>query len=148
MRVVALLPVLSLLGALAACAAPPPRVPQDEALARALRGAWCNSDDGGRTCWAYDHFRDDGTLRACGRHPDEPAGFDGVGVVRIDGTRLCYRVTAATPNFWVRPGTRFCTRIVAVGADWHRYQDPESGALTTLTRVPVDQVRCPVEARP
>lgn len=148
MRAAALPPVLCLLGALAACATPPTALPQDDALARALRGAWCNSDDGGRTCWAYDHFRDDGTLRACGRHADEPVGFDGVGVVQVDGTRLCYRVTAATPNFWVRPGTRFCTDIVAIDAGSHRYQDPESGTLTTLTRVPVEQVRCPVQATP
>lgn len=132
------------LGLLGACAAPP----QGDTLAGALRGAWCNSDDGGRTCWAYDHFRDDGTLRACGRHPDEPIGFDGVGVVQFDGALLCYRVTAATPNFWVRPGTRYCTRIVEVSPDMHRYQDLESGALYTLTRVPPSQVRCPVTATP
>lgn len=128
--------------ALAGCAAPP-RPLQGDALVQALQGAWCNSDDGGRSCWAWDQFFADGTLRACGRQPDERQPFDGEGRFTVEGDRMCYVVTRASPNFWVRPGSRYCTRIVAIGAREHTYQDLETGERFTLTRVPAAGVRCP-----
>lgn len=112
---------------------------QGPALAAALQGAWCNSEDGGRSCWAYDVFLPDGRLQACGRWPDDPQPFFGVGVVTISGDRMCYRVTEASANFWVRPGSQYCTRILAVSPQMHRYQDLDSGRIDTLTRVPLAQ---------
>jgi hypothetical protein len=129
---------------LAACAATPdePKPLRDLELSLALAGAWCNSDDGGRTCWAYDIFGPDGTLRACGQFPDEALPFDGTGVVSVTGNVMCYRVTAATPNFWVKPGTTYCTRILAVSRKAHTYQDMESGRTHMLTRVASEVANC------
>ena len=116
---------------------------QGLALAAALEGAWCNTTDDGRSCWAYDIFRPDGTLRACGRFPDEKQAFDGTGRVSISGQVMCYRVLHATENFWVKPGSTYCTRIVEISATAHTYQDLESGARFKLLRVPSGSVTCP-----
>lgn len=134
------------LAMLAGCAAPQPMQPmqplRDAALLQALQGAWCNSDDGGASCWAWDQFFADGTLRACGRQPDEREPFSGRGAVTVEGDRMCYRVTRATANFWVRPGSVYCTRIVAIGASSHVYEDLDGGRRHTLLRVPASRVDC------
>lgn len=137
----ALLPVLLLFG----CAAAPDRLAplRDAALLQALQGAWCSPRPDGRGCWAYDEFFADGTLRACGRHPEDDAPFDGTGTVTVEGDRMCYRVTRASPGFWVRPGSRYCTRIVGVSASAHVYEDLDTGARFTLRRMAPAEVRCP-----
>lgn len=138
-----LLPALMLL---CGCAAAPDEAPvplRDAELLRALQGAWCSPQPDGRGCWAYDEFFADGTLRACGRHPEDGTPFDGSGTVTVEGDRMCYRVTRASPGFWVRPGTRFCTRIVGISAAEHVYEDLDSGARFTLRRLPAAEVRCP-----
>lgn len=61
--------VVPLLALLSACALTPP-MPEGPALQAALQGLWCNSEDGGRSCWAHDRFTPDGRLRMCGRAPD------------------------------------------------------------------------------
>ena len=80
--------------------------------------------DGGRSCWAYDVFSEDGRLRACGQFPDETRAFDGTGRVSIAGDLMCYRVLQASENFWVRPGSSYCTRIMSISRTAHTYQDP------------------------
>lgn len=134
---------------LAACATLPDPAQRltDQALARALLGAWCNSSDGGRSCWAFDVFSEDGTLRACGQFPDETRAFDGMGRVSIAGDLMCYHVLQASENFWVRPGSSYCTRILGISGTAHTYQDLETGAPFTLTRVPIEAVTCPAALR-
>ena len=96
------------------------RSPEDAALHRALLGVWCNSDDGGRSCWAWDEFYADGTFEACGRTEDDPRPFRGGGRVDVTGRRMCYVVTFASENFWLRPGGRYCTDIVAIDDRMHQ----------------------------
>lgn len=128
---------------LAGCAAAPAGPPRDDALHRALHGLWCNSDDGGRSCWAWDEFTADGRFRACGRTDDDPRPFRGEGRVDVRGQRMCYVVEAASDNFWLRPGQRYCTDIVAIDARMHRYRDIDSGAEFTLFRRGESPARCP-----
>ena len=77
-----------LLALLSACARPPP-LPEGPALQAALQGLWCNSEDGGRSCWAHDRFTPDGRLRMCGRAQDSRQAFDGLGEVETAGRRMC-----------------------------------------------------------
>jgi hypothetical protein len=129
-------PALVALLLLGACSSTPEALLalKDAALQQALLGTWCNSTDGGRSCWAYDQFAPDGSLRACGRHDDEALPFDGSGVVSVNGDRMCYEVTRATANFWARAGSRYCTRIIGISRSTHVYEDLESGARFTLYR--------------
>lgn len=127
----------------AGCASAPPAPPQGAALHRALHGVWCNSADGGRSCWAWDEFGTDGRFRACGRTDDDPLAFRGEGRVDVNGRRMCYVVEAASANFWLRPGQRYCTDIVAIDAGTHRYRDIDTGAEFTLYRRDNAAARCP-----
>jgi hypothetical protein len=128
---------------LAGCGSAAPVAPQGEALHRALHGLWCNSTDGGRSCRAWDEFSADGRFRACGRTDDDMRPFRGEGRVEVSGRRMCYVVDAASENFWLRPGQRYCTDIVAIGAATHRYRDIDTGAEFTLFRRDNAAVRCP-----
>jgi hypothetical protein len=119
-----------------------PPVPQGPALQRALEGVWCNSHDGGRSCWAYDEFMGDGSFRACGQTDDDSRPFHGAGEVTIQGQTMCYVVTAASENFWLPPGQRYCTEITAMGPRTHRYRDIDTGAEFTLYRRPTTQAPC------
>lgn len=134
--------LLSAVCAAASAQAQPP-VPRGAELQRALEGLWCNSHDGGRTCWAWDRFHPDGRFEACGRTDDDPRPFRGAGQVSVDGQRMCYVVSAASDNFWLPPGARYCTDIVAIDAATHRYRDIDTGAEFTLHRRPLAEQRCP-----
>jgi hypothetical protein len=125
----------------ASCAHAP--LPTGDALHGALQGLWCNSNDGGRSCWAWDEFGADGRFEACGRTDDDPQPFRGAGTVSVSGRRMCYVVSAASDNFWLRPGQRYCTDIVAVDRHTHRYRDIDTGAEFTLYRRAAAEKRCP-----
>ncbi len=90
---------LVLLPLLGACASQEMLAQAPTTIAQGLVGVWCNSNDGGSTCWAYDEFRTDGTFEACGRTEDDPRPFRGQGTYSVNGKRMCYVVTQATPNF-------------------------------------------------
>jgi hypothetical protein len=133
-----------LLGALLVAApAAPAAAAEGAALQRALVGTWCNSDDGGRSCWAWDRFTADGRFEACGRAAGDPKPFRGAGRFEVQGRRMCYRVEQASDNFWLPPGARYCTDIVAIERATHRYRDLDSGAEFTLHRRPAAARRCP-----
>lgn len=116
---------------------------EGDALRRALQGLWCNSDDGGRSCWAWDEFHADGRFEACGRHQDDTLPFHGSGRYTVQGRRMCYVVTSASGSFWLRPGQRYCTDIVSIDEHRHRYRDLDTGAEFTLLRRPQGQRDCP-----
>lgn len=107
-----------------------------------LLGLWCNSEDGGRSCWAWDEFRPDGSLHLCGRHAFDREGFSATATVHFSGSRMCYQVLEATPTFWLRAGQRYCTEIVSVAPDAHVYRDLDSGQQFTLLRRPVSDKGC------
>ncbi|MBQ0943922.1 hypothetical protein KAK07_11310 [Ideonella sp. 4Y16] len=106
-----------------------------------LVGTWCNPEGSG--CWAWDRFSADGRFEACGRALDDPLPFRGAGTWTVQGQRMCYRVEQATANFWLPPGQRYCTDIVALDDRQHRYRDLDTGAEFTLHRVPDTQRHCP-----
>ena len=120
---------------------------RDEALRAALLGAWCNSSDEGRSCWAWDVFSDDGQLQICGRFPDDGQPFRGVGAVTVSGDRMCYEVLEASDNFWLAPGDRYCSRITGISDQAHTWQDNFDAPAIRLSRVPQTAVVCPDLAR-
>lgn len=120
---------------LSACAGHRPHPERAAQIEGTLVGVWCNSNDGGATCWAYDEFRADGTFVACGKTEDDALPFRGEGTYSISGKRMCYVVTRSSANFWLGPGSRYCTEILAISPTAHRYRDLDTGAVFELTRV-------------
>ncbi len=129
--------------ALAGAASAQAPMPQGAALERALVGLWCSPDDAGRGCWAWDRFFPDGRFEACGRAAGDPRPFRGSGRFSVVGQRMCYVVDSASENFWLRPGARYCTDIVAIDRRTHRYRDIDTQAEFVLQRRPPAQRRCP-----
>jgi hypothetical protein len=115
----------------------------DEKLAQDLVGAWCNSNDGGKTCWAFDEFNSSGHFQACGKTEDELVGFAGGGRFTVNGQRMCYVLDTATPNFWLQAGSRYCTDILAIGPERHRYRDIDTKQEFELLRVAPSRKQCP-----
>ena len=134
-RIIALLAAL-----LVGCATPEVIAPT---LAAALVGVWCNSHDGGKTCWALDEFTEHGTLRMCGLQEEDGLPFEASATVTFTGQRMCYQVVKATSNFWLRPGQRYCTEIVEVHVLSHVYRDLDTGKEFRLLRQPASNARCP-----
>jgi hypothetical protein len=140
LRTIALLPLL-----LGGCAAPEDFAPT---LPAALVGVWCNSNDGGRSCWAWDEFTEHGTLTMCGLQEEDLLPFQALATVTFTGRRLCYQVVEASANFWLKPGQRYCTEIVEVLSHSHVYRDLDSGKQFKLLRRPSSQKQCqPVAQR-
>ena len=128
---------------LCSCSTPQSVPALDRELSSALLGVWCNSDDGGRTCWAFDEFDRSGHFQACGKHDDEALGFSGGGKFSVIGQRMCYVVDNATPNFWLGVGGIYCTDILSIGQERHRYRDIDSQQEFELIRVPLSRKLCP-----
>src|SRR5262249_47894965 len=116
---------------------------KDDALARALEGAWCASEDGGKTCWGYDDFGE-GMVNSCGRFPETTAIFTARATYDVRNSRVCHVVTAASKSFPMAVGDRFCVEVLDIDARTQRFR-LESGDVATIFRVPREKVRCPSE---
>jgi hypothetical protein len=125
---------------------------RDGPLQQALIGTWCapagdgGGGGGGGGCWAVDVLDADGQLLACGRRPDDGEPFYGRGPYEVAGDRMCYRVEQASDSFWVRPGTRFCVRIVGISATRHVFADLDSRGRQGLLRLQPSQAREALQA--
>jgi len=129
---------------LAATIASSQRTPGDSELDRALQGAWCNSDDGGKTCWGYDIFSK-GQSRFCGRLPENGQVSAGTSTYTIDGTRICHVVTSIGGDGEqpLKVGERMCFRILSIDSQQQTFLDETYGTETQVYRMRLDDVRCP-----
>jgi len=119
---------------------------RDAALQQALTGTWCAPLAGGKGCWAVDVLGADGQLLACGRRPDDDEPFYGRGPYQVEGDRLCYRVDEASESFWVRPGSRYCVRVVGISATRHVFADLDSRERHGLLRLQQPQAEQVLQA--
>jgi len=129
--------------------APDPGLPTDAALAEALVGAWCVSDDGGKTCIAYDVYESPTSVLACGASPAGDA-FRLRARVTVDGHRTCFEITESSETRFSTVGHRFCSTVLALDGRQHRYRFDGGDKVDTTYRVAADSVRCPAlpAARP
>jgi hypothetical protein len=133
---------------LAACLGDPKpsaATPADDALVAALQGAWCVSDDDGRTCWGYDRFEGT-TIRACGRLPEDDRPFSVVARLAMKDRTACYTVTETdADSAAVYPvGHQFCATVLEINDRFQRYL--LDGTVYTTYRVPMAAVACPGSA--
>lgn len=122
--------------------AAPAAVPTDQALAQAILGAWCNSDDGGRSCWGYDEYLPGGAARSCALPPGSSRPWSGTATYEVKGPFVCLRVTDSTDDS-MRPGDRICIQVLEIDARHQRFRYVDSDAEFTLHRRAPADVRCP-----
>lgn len=133
-----LMPLLGLIPMLTQAQAPL----KDAALERALDGAWCNSDDGGKTCWGYDLF-DRGNLRSCGRFPETKQSFVGQSRYNVNGSRVCHVITHSSVPELLKPGEGFCVDVLQIDAKTQTFRDLDTNIDTVVYRVDRKSVKCP-----
>lgn len=132
------------LATLALVVAPAYAVPaelENASLEAALQGAWCNSDDGGKTCWGYDMFVG-GSVNSCGRFPETRTDFTGQSRYTISGAKVCHVVTDSSVPEVLKPGERFCVQILKIDSRTQRFRYLETGEETVVYRVDAKDVRC------
>jgi hypothetical protein len=120
--------------------------PSGAALAAALQdGVWCNSEDGGRSCAAFDEFHADGRLTSCGKFSFDRRPFTASAKYEISGRRACVQVTESSPNFALRAGERFCVEVLEMTKELQRYRSEGSTEVSVLYRRPKAAKLCPGE---
>lgn len=117
-------------------------VPTDAALKNALVGVWCNSDDGGKTCWGFDEFREDGTVSSCSLPPGATQAWRGSATYEVKGVYSCLIVTDSS-DATMRPGERICAQVLEINSVLQRYKYTDASAEFTLYRRRPQEMRCP-----
>lgn len=115
---------------------------QDADLDRALQGAWCNSDDGGQTCWGYDQFSR-GKSTFCAAIPETGQVLSGTSKYEIRGNRICHVVTAINDESLYEVGERACFIVLDISADEQRFRSVDESKINTMYRVEPTNIRCP-----
>lgn len=113
--------------------------PKSAALDAALQGAWCYSDDGGKTCWSFDIYTR-GSSTSCGF-----LGAPSFAKWRysVEGSIVCHVLTEAKevsglPNLVI--GDNICLDILEVNDKFLRFR--LYGASLTVFRFPQQSVDC------
>ena len=121
-------------------------VPEDQELRRELNGVWCASDDGGKTCWGFDHFVDEKTIEACGRIPETGQTFHTKGWYEVRGRSTCIVVTESDDPKAFPIGTRFCSYVLHINASQQRFRLQSTGEEETTYRRPLSAMQCPTRS--
>jgi hypothetical protein len=126
--------------ALISCSSTPPRQPTfaDEDM----RGVWCASRDGGKTCWAYGEEYDNGTSDSCGLHPESGVQFAMTLTHKDDGPIRCDTVVKSSHPQVMPPGKSFCARLLSKGPDSRTYTFTDDKKIRTGYRRPRSEKWC------
>ncbi len=118
-------------------------VPEGESLKQELKGVWCASDDGGKTCWGFDHFVDDRVIEACGRFPETGQAFHAKGEYEVRGRTICIVVTESDDPKAFPLGSRFCAEVLHISRVQQRHRFTDTGVEDTTYRRPLSAMQCP-----
>lgn len=116
--------------------------PTDGALKQALLGVWCNSDDGGKSCWGYDEYREDGTISTCSLNPGSMQSWHGAATYEVRGNYSCMIVTYSSDKS-MRQGEKICAQILEITPSHQRYKYIDFPEQFTLYRRRPEEKRCP-----
>jgi hypothetical protein len=118
-------------------------VPEDDKLRAALIGIWCSSLDDGKSCYAWDEFKVDGTVVSCGTWPRSKRPWAATGAFRVSGRTVYLTVTSKSKSYALPVGDRFTTEVLAIDARSHTYVDNVSREQRVLYRVESSARSCP-----
>jgi hypothetical protein len=118
-------------------------VPEDQSLRAALIGIWCSSQDEGKSCYAWDEFKVDGTIVSCGTWPRSKRPWAATGAFKVVGRTVYLTVTSRSKFYALPVGDRFTTEVLAVDARSQTYLDNVSQEKRTLYRVTSTARSCP-----
>lgn len=111
-------------------------------LDRALQGAWCNSDDGGKTCWGYDIF-ERGNSKYCGAFPESGKAYAGTSKYEIRGNRICHTVASTSDEAILKVGELVCFIVLDIDADKQSFRSVDDLKIIKLYRDDAEKIQCP-----
>ena len=103
-------------------------------------GRWCDSDDGGRTCFAYTSYFADGRVVGNGRFANDNKRFEGEGTWFHFMGKSCldvnYLVYGNDDEMGEDYRAFFCNRIISLEGDVFVYEtsDGEPAAMFRVSR--------------
>jgi hypothetical protein len=114
----------------------------DEELDSAIQGAWCNSEDGGKTCVGYDFF-ESGKSTYCGVDAKSGQRFSGTSNYAIHRNTLCHVVSSVDNEPFLKVGDRVCFLIVNAQPDLLVFRELTETTFTRLYRDRITKSECP-----
>jgi hypothetical protein len=119
--------------------------PEGEDLLKAIQGNWCRSPDEGKTCEGVDRISST-NVSACGRFPDGTT-FTSQAEIKVQGRRVCLRVTQSSRSDIPQPGYTFCVDVLEINSKWQRYRSTRGGREHVLYRASEQNAKCPAAQR-
>ena len=120
------------------------RPPTDKELARMIRGVWCVTEDGGKTCFAHDRIVDNKSAESCGVLPSESQPYRLKTSYAISGNEICYAVTESTNAVNMPVGDKFCVVVLAIDSKSQTYRFSNGPQLLfTMYKLPDSTPTCP-----
>lgn len=121
----------------AACASP---LPRDKDLEQLLDGAWCSSDDGGKTCWGIDDMAA-GTSTTCVQA--EQKFFSAKSKYVVRGNVVCHEVTESSDTGVMAPGEKICLEVIGIDKQTQSYRYANAKEIHTIYRIDRAKAKCP-----
>lgn len=116
-------------------------VPTDKALAKAIRGVWCVSEDQGKSCLGYDQVVDGENAAACGADSSgEPIW--GKAKYAVHGNEVCYEMTETSHPEVTPVGYRFCAITLSIDDEKQTYKVPADDKTHTMYRTSLTSLPC------
>ena len=101
-------------------------------------GTWGNSDDGGKTFWAYDKYSSDGTVFSWGEVPDSDIKYEVSSKFEIKtvkgGYLSCLTITATSHSDMMPIGYHWCDKIIKLTNKEFTYMK-DSGKSYTIYKI-------------
>ena len=118
--------------------------PTDKELARMIRGVWCVTEDGGKSCFAHDRIVDEKSAESCGVLPSEHKPYYLRANYTVSGNEICYEVTESTNAIHMPVGDKFCVVVLAIDAKSQTYRFSEDAQLLfKMYKLPDSTPTCP-----
>lgn len=99
-------------------------------------GIWGNSEDGGKTIWAYDQYFPNGSLKSWGRIPQTPIQFKVEGTYEVKHkfkTSSCLTISKTSHPELMPVGEHWCDEIIELNDKVFVYKSSD-GEITILYR--------------
>lgn len=138
--------ILVSIAILVACSTDKSTVPRDKELSKAQLGLWCRSNDGGKTCWGFEHFLDGNIVEACGKFPGERHSVIARGTHSTRGDTTCFVITQSSNSEQIQVGSQFCSQLLEINSQYQRHRLLNSDEVFTMYRIPESEKRCPYDA--
>jgi len=103
---------------------------------------WCVSEDGGKSCFAYDHIIDEVNAASCGILEGSINPFMMKATYSIHGNEICYEIRESSGRDALPVGDRFCAVILSTNKKQETYRFTDSDEVFTMYKTRLKSPPC------